>query len=407
MSRSPKYSLARSIAERLERAAEIRAERQRRRREEAERQQRAALAAARDRASGRSALLSARCAALAGETGADLSGPATELAMATAAVAAATTLGAVHAEERHLDAVERRLVEARTAAARRYAGDRVEQARRTLADLPAQARERFDRAGTAEVARLLAAVEAAPSPGRADDLAGRVGDHLQAVLEARARFEQQHREAGALLEELDSRLRTLVADARSAEVRLRDEERLTSSLELLRTELADERPEEVLRLGRILADRLRAGEEVLDETIDRISERREVLRSLVQAMPGVGFAVVPSSLRESAEGTITVQARRHGGEQLVVRVEDTGEAEHRVLYTTDTMVRDEAASVVGEGSGCSSLVEVIGRLQESARTQGFDMGAVTWDGDGDGRPPGQGGAALRRQEQQNAHREPA
>ncbi|GAA4451198.1 hypothetical protein [Phytohabitans houttuyneae] len=396
MSRSPKYSLARSIAERLERAAQQRAERQRRRREEAERQQRVAVAAARDRATVRCTVLVSRRAALAEQTGVPTEELAAELTAASAAIAGASSLGALHAEERRLDAIERRLVEARALAARdrQYAGDRLTETRRALGEVDPAVRQRFDRTGALEVSRLLAAVEATPAPAQADELARVAGEHLHEVLTARARYEQQRREANALLDELEVQLRGLADDARAADVRLKDGERLTASLELLRAELAEERPEEVLRLGRILAQRLRTAEEELDLTIDRISERRDVLRSLVQAMPGVGFAVVASSVREASDGTITVQAQRHGGEQLVVRVEDTGEDEHRVLYTTDTMVRQEATGTLGEGAVCTSLVEVIEKLQASARTQGFDMGRVTWEGAGDRQPPSQGGAVA-------------
>ncbi|MEV6926128.1 hypothetical protein AB0M46_16750, partial [Dactylosporangium sp. NPDC051485] len=136
---------------------------------------------------------------------------------------------------------------------------------------------------------------------------------------------------------------------------------------------------------------LEAAERGLDDLCDRIVERREVLQSIVAALPGTGFQVDPASYREGADGALELRAYGHAGQAFAVLVRDNPDARTEVLYTTDAMAGEVAA---GEpGRSCAPLLDIIERLSEETRGDGFEPGAVRWDdADDPDRPPPAGRA---------------
>jgi hypothetical protein len=210
----------------------------------------------------------------------------------------------------------------------------------------------------------------------------------------RARSTTGHpaRTANDLIDDVAARLAALLADATEADVMLQELVLATEALQLIRAELAAGRPVEAVHLATQLAARLADVERELDAAIERISTRREMLGSIVDALPTLGFAVDKESFTERADGSIGIQARRRSGEALAVVVEDAKRDEYRVNYLRGNM------TMVLDRDSCVSLASLAENLTDSVRHNGFDASPVTWEGDDGVRPPSFGGQrGARRQ----------
>jgi hypothetical protein len=178
----------------------------------------------------------------------------------------------------------------------------------------------------------------------------------------------------ALLEDLDARLTSIATESAAAGVTLADLVLARDAAELVRSELADGRAAEAELLATQLSGRVTELETELDTAIEHAALRRDLLVSIVDALPGLGFAVDPGSLNERSDGSLGVRARRSGGEDMAVVVENTERYEYRVNY-----LRGGSTAVLDHRS-CSSLRALAEKLNESVRGTGFDAGTVTWDG---------------------------
>lgn len=225
------------------------------------------------------------------------------------------------------------------------------------------------------------AVQTASTPAEVSTALRRL-DEINGMTAQIARLAEQRRTATALVEELEARLAGLKRDATETAVPLENLERAGSAMEFIRARLDADVPDDVLQLGGKLTDRLREVESELDSAIERISARREMLGSIVDALPTLGFAVDPESLSETSEGRIGIHAHRRTGELLAVVVEDTRRGEFRVNYLRHT---GTTGSFALDRSSCSSLSGIAEQLNDSMRDSGFEAGNVTWDGDT--RPP--------------------
>lgn len=225
-------------------------------------------------------------------------------------------------------------------------------------------------------------------------------DEIDGMAEQVARRAEQCRTAENRLTELGARLTGLLSDATETDIPLESLTLAGEALEFIRAKLDDDQPLETLELAGQLAGRLNDIERDLDSAIERISARREMLTSIVGALPSLGFSIELGSLLERPDGSIGIQAHRRTGEALAVVVEDGKHDEHRVNYLRET---GSAGTVVLDRKSCSELSTLAEQLNESVRGTGFDAGAVTWDGEQHGRSSGRrrrhSGTSAERSEQ--------
>lgn len=202
-------------------------------------------------------------------------------------------------------------------------------------------------------------------------------DEVSGMTEQLAQYAEQRRTAENRLTELEARLLGLVADADETDVPLEDLTLAREALEFIRSEADTAPPLEILELTGQLAGRLNDVERDLDAAIERISARREMLTSIVDALPTLGFSIDVGSLLERPDGSIGIQAHRRTGESLAVVVEDGHRDEHRVNYLRET----GTGTAVLDRQACSELSGLAEQLNESVRGTGFEAAAVSWDGD--------------------------
>ncbi len=400
MSRSPKYSTVRTselIRGRLE--AE-RQERERKRREDQERRAKAALEESRAAITRQVKAATARCDALAEQPSAaatDVAEPRAALERARRAVRDATNDDEIAAALRALDEAERLRVTASADILRRgarHAAGQLAAVRGLLSELDTDQRRRFApiaaRAVDDSVVLLAKALDngnIALFERNIETLLTQVRTHHQDVTTRVAEHAEHLRTAKATLDELTARVTGLLADARAAHTPLGSLPVADEVLGTIRTKLADDQPVEALELAVRLAHRLDELEEELDTAIERLSARREMLGSIIEALPSLGFAVNQGSFVHGEDGSIGMQARRHSGEALVVVVQDDEAEEHRVNYLRETGGPLDTRA-------CTSLRSLAEDLNSSLRRHGFAAGSVTWDEDGSHPAPG-------------AHRKPA
>jgi len=208
-------------------------------------------------------------------------------------------------------------------------------------------------------------------------------DELDGKTWQAARHAEQCRAAESLLTELRARLAGLVADADETDIPLQELTLAGEAWQFIRAELDAGKPVETLDYAGQLGVRLDEIERTLDAAIERISARREMLASIVDALPALGFSIEVDSFLERTDGSIGVQARRRTGEPLAVVVEDVRQDEYRVNYLRDN---GSGGTVTLDRRACSALSDLGEQLNESVRRTGFDAGTLTWDGD-DGEPP--------------------
>lgn len=395
MSGSPKYSTVRANAARRERLERERRQREARRQAEKAKRAAAALAKRRRAAQQRATELAARCHALREAPGVE---PARLERLLAATRSVEEAIGEATSDER-LAAATRRLAGLAT----ERAAVEAERARRLTADAQArlallrhslmepreQDARRFDRAGHRaaqhELDRLdglLRSGDLAGFTARFDDAAAQIESHLRQVWTAMEQHEERLRAVAARTDELAARREALAADARAAGIEHRDLDVALDALALIRSEITADQPDDAAELARALTHRLEEIERTLDDAIDRLVLRREMLTSVVEMLPGLGFAVVPGSLTETEDGSIALRADRRTGDRLTVVVQDDAEQEHRISY-----LRPAAGDGVQlSTAACTSLVSLAGQLSSSLGRGGFETGELTWDDD-PGEPP--------------------
>jgi len=399
MSKSPKYNRVGNGERRRQRLERQRQEREQRRREEEARQAKARLNAARTEALSRLAGVEASCTALAAEADMPRDGVQpllAELRRLRAAVNAASGAADVNTALRGLSDVEERRAAAEAVLMQQRVDDadaQLDVVRGLISSLDAADRRRFDEAGATEVdaqiEELAAALAAGNTEGfaaRATRVQNRVLDHRGAVAAAAAQHAETLRNAQDALARLRARHSGLTADARGAKVRLEELDLAAQAIEVVSVEIAADRPTEALAVARKLATRMDGVERDLDQTIDRLTARREMLSSVVEALPGLGFTVDTRSLVEEDDGSIAIQARRLSGEPLAVVVQDGLDDVHRINYLLETSVGVLDGSL--DGSACTNLAGLARELNSHIESDGFQPGQVTWDDQA--RPPSGG-----------------
>ncbi|WP_174188540.1 hypothetical protein [Nocardia barduliensis] len=397
MSRSPKYSKVTADAERQRRLERERQERERARQAEQARRAKEALDAARAETARRLATLAAACAALAEEPGAE----ASDVAPVTAALDSARSLLDDATTMKKLGKADRAVTAAEVLRAsvsteilqrgRRTGAEQVASLQAILAQNDIRQRQRFDSDGAT---RSAAAVAELSGFLRRDDLASflaaaptaiaTVRAHHSAVTERAAAHAEQVRAASATEHQLAGRIRALAQEAAAAQVSSQDIAMAGEALAEVRAYLDRDEPDRAAELADRLTGRLAAVERDLDAAIERFTERREMLGAILEALPGLGFAVDSSSLESGADGSVALRAQPRRGDPLLVVVHDDEHREHRVDYIREGA--DEAIAL--DGRSCGSLRDLAEALNSSLRHNGFETGAVSWDDDGSPRPPG-------------------
>ena len=407
MSKSPKYSRVSSSAERRRQQERARQQREREREERRKQREKEALQKARQRADKRLEQVARRQKALGADTAAD---PAESKAIRSSldtagkSIRQATAPGAVSAALRQLDEIDQRISRAEAAAQQSRqleAAQRLEHLGRRLTEMEPAARQRFDPAGAAETDRLIGELSSLAKrgdttafPARADVATAAVDKHVRTVGEGVARHEEQGRELALRHADLAGRVADLESDAAAADVTLGDLRTARETLDYIADTIDADDLEGAANLTGRLGDRLGRLERDLDQAIDRIIARREMLGAIVAALPGLGFTVNPSSKTETADGTIGIQAFRSSGASLAVVVQDNGADEHRVSYVAEAFPGQSPGVREMSPGACDTVVDLAEALGASIGTAGFAVGEVTWD-DGPGDLPPSGSAARR------------
>ncbi|MBH0775968.1 hypothetical protein [Nocardia bovistercoris] len=397
MSKSPKYSTVRADAERARRLERERAERERAREAERARKAKEALDAARAATARRLTALDSACVALATQPGArssDVDPVRAALAAARTRLEAATTVKQVGKADRAVTAAEVLRTSTSVEIARRGRRTGAEQLaamREMLAKNDIHLRQRFDADGAtrceavlAELSGYLERDDLGSFLGAVDSAAATVRAHYTTVTERAAEHAEQVRTANAMQEQLAARVSTLAGDAATANVSLSDIGMAEVALAEVKALVAREEPVMATELAERVAQRLLSVERDLDAAIERFTERREMLGMILEALPGLGFAVDSSSVESAPDGSVALRAVPRRGAPLLVVLHDDEEQEHRVDYIMEGA--DETVAL--DGHACGSLLDLAEALNSSLRTNGFDPGAVSWDDGGSPRIPG-------------------
>jgi hypothetical protein len=399
MSGSPKYHTVSSGEVRRRQAEEARRRREEQRREKERQRQAAALERSRQDALNRAEEVARRADELRRQATAfgltDDQGLAARLDRARNEIRAAADRAAVGQASGATDEVERSLVDLRQridAHQRQQAEERVEAVAAQLAEIPAEVRQRYDRAGADEcdeligTARRYAGKAPTKSDLRVDAAAQAVREHLDKVLAGRAENAARVAQARDAAEEIYHRFTELRADADQARVPLPDDAGISERLREVATAVEQGDADRVLAGLPEITRRLDRAEAALDGHIDRVIERRELLNSIIRALPEAGFAVDRDSFLQRDDGTLELRAGATDGQQFAVLLRDGADNATEVLYSTDTM-QEAVVSGDGKSNECGSLLSVIKQLSEETRRQGFEPGAVHWDDEDDDQPP--------------------
>ena len=400
MSGSPKYQAVRSGEQRRQRAEQERKERERRRREEERKRKeealRRAVVAATDRVSEAGNRLEAlRKEAVAAGLEGRLDALVRELATTRRSVASADTEKALRKAGAGIDRADRGLADLRfqlNQHKQQQAADRFALVVDLLCTVPADVRARFDRSGHDKVDEQLTRVrrQVASDPAgatkRADALSTLVREHLDRVLARRSEHEARVANATSIVDDIGDRLAVLEAETAQLRVPLPAGQAARQALAGLQDALRRGDLDAVHAGAAPARERVADAERELDGLIDRIVERRQVLESIISALPDTGFQVDQGSFHEAADGALELRAYSNSGQAFAVLVRDNAEAQTEVLYTTDAMDGEVAAGSAGRS--CGPLLEIIDRLSDEARSDGFVPGAVRWDDDPHRPPPG-------------------
>jgi hypothetical protein len=383
MSKSPKYTLARARTDVRSALRREREDRERRRAERLAGQRAAAMDAARGSVRGRYDRVAAAVAALP-----DPGTLRQRVGEVERAITAATGQDELLAAARDLAGVEADQVRLAAASA---AADGLLAVYRLLATVPDADRERFDPGGAAEVRDLVNALRAGDAAP--DHVLRHVGDHLRRVLLAKSEHDRDAAVAGAAATAAQVRLTLLAEDATAAGVDF-DRELADGAVQLVRSMVEDGELTDALALSTRLAARLDQLEVDLDASIDRITQRRQMLASIVDVLPRLGLSVERDSLTETADGAVGIRASRYSGDQLAVVVQEAEGGAHRIFYLSSAMAGAQARGGNAQVRGCATLAEFAEQVNASVRAVGYEAGAVDWDGRAGQQLPPSGGPTL-------------
>jgi hypothetical protein len=396
MSTSPKYTTVSPSEARRQQEARERAERERRRREEEARrlaaERSAAQQAVRARLRGvveQADRVRAEAVAVDSPLVADVDRACAALAAHERAISAAQDAQGVTAALREVERSRRALADLRARVLtphRREAVARIDALDAMIAEFDLAERNESDRAGAGLVdqrrdeARRRVAIDPLGSTEQIDRLAAAVGSHVHNILARRAEQDELRQEAEASVEHLGRRLAALESEAAAVGVPFAARIDAQAALaEMAGLVGAGHHADARSRAARVAAA-ISAAESHLDSEIQGLAQRRDLMTSIVGALPDLGFAVDPASLEQTTDGALYLRAHRADGEELKVLVEEV-EGNATIRYTTDAMLRavDGAGDGTGVAEACDSLVGLIEKLGERTRRDGFTTGPVGWD----------------------------
>ena len=254
-----------------------------------------------------------------------------------------------------------------------------------LGDIEQYERAAVDPAGADEVDRLLGEarrnvrVDPIGTGARVDRLAAAVTRHLDVVLADRAQQEEERREAERVVAELQHGLSVLVGDASEVGVTFDQQHPLQDEVAALSALVERGEYAEALRHAGAVGAGIATAESDLDIEIQKLNERRDLMRAIVDALPDLGFQPDPQSLEETVDGALGLRAYRSDGEEFAVVVAPGERGETEVSYTTGSMLAEGEGT---ETAAHTSLVDIITALGEHTHRKGFTTGPVHWD------PPG-------------------
>ncbi|MFE3188024.1 hypothetical protein ACFXHA_03390 [Nocardia sp. NPDC059240] len=403
MSGSPKYSTVHANAQYAQRIEAERRRREQIRQAEQARRAQQALEAARAAVARRLAAVVAAANALHSLPGVDAAESAqlrAALDQARALLDAArdprTLVGADHAVT---DAEALRATVATNAVQRTRSTGRQQLTviRSMLGELRISDRSTFDSAGRLAADRAVATLEGLLTKGDTAELARAtnvcaetVRAHHATVTAAVAAHAEKIREIAATTTELRARLRDLWHAVEKAGLEVGGLAVATEVLDEIQALLDDGDVDTALAFSRQLPARIESVEQDVDDAIDRATERREMLREIVSALPDLGFAVDPASLVFGEDGSVAVQAQPRRGEPLLIAVHDDAQQRHRVNY-----MRAGDEDVELDDRACDSLLTVAEQVNAALRQGGFDTGDIHWD-EGAAGPRTPGSAGLLR-----------
>lgn len=409
MSGSPKYQPIALGEQRRREEARQRELRERQRREEVQRRRTHALAEAKAEARRRLQPITQRLSGYqvkASEAGipapADL---AEQVADLSKAIAGATDRQAVVRLARTMTTLSYAIAEreGRIAADRlQMIAARIDAVEASMTVVAAVTRLRLDRQGHEEAAELLqrarrlALTDPAGALKRAEAAATVIREHLGIVIARKSEEDEREDRARNLIREAQARLDRLDVDARAAGVPAPSRTEADHELAQQRAALVRGTPHLVEGAAPQLATLISQLEQELDQSIGRLAARRDLMASIVTALPAAGYAVSPESIVESADGALGLRAFSLAGDGLSVLVQEGTDHAPLVLYGTDELTA-EVTNVPAKATACPPLLEVIEQLGTEIRRAGFVPGDVSWD-DGNRPPPGHR-ARARTQEQ--------
>jgi hypothetical protein len=404
MSGSPKYNSVALAAARRAQAEAERAERARRREERRQRRLAAALQRTRATAARRCAALASRYASLrepaeAAGFGRQATAEAAGAEQLAAEIAGAANHPALVVASRRLDLLERQVealsdaIELRREAA---ASARLAQLTTRLETIPREERLQADSTGGQAAERALGTATSAPDAQTAesvDHAAREVAEHLERVRRARAERAAAVQEATFQIEELGSRLEAVETEGRDLRIDVEGANFAHDYLDRMRRLAADGRLDQLSTLLPQVTAAINRTEQSFDNAVERIVERRRILASILAGLPDLGFGVIPDSLTEQLDGSVSVRAETVRGQTLDVLVHDGENGPHEVLYSSSELVAEEAAGGI-TGSTCGSLLELAGALNARAGQDGYITGAISWEDGDPGPDPGRTGVHL-------------
>jgi hypothetical protein len=281
-------------------------------------------------------------------------------------------------------------------------GARLDAVEASMTVVPADTRLRLDRQGHEEAvellrrARSLAPTDPAAALQRAEAAATVIREHLSVVIARKSEEDEKEDRARSLIREAQARLDRLDVDARAAGLPAPSRSEADQELAQQRAALVRGTPALVEAAAPRLSSLITRLEQDLDQAIGRLAARRELMASIVTALPAAGYAVSQDSIVESADGALGLRAFSLAGNGLSVLVQEGTDHAPLVLYGTDELTA-EVADGTAEGRACPPLLEVIEQLGTEIRRAGFVPSDITWD-DGNRPPPGHR-ARARAQEQ--------
>lgn len=274
-------------------------------------------------------------------------------------------------------ATERRQAEREAAAAAHVdRGRRVQALQQQVGAV--EDRRVHDPAGAREVDRLVQDVRGAVGDerrfARAEAaLTNRLDQHVAEVesgRETRERAEVTAAEAVAALDDL-------LAEADDAAVAVPGREELEALRQRVRSDLDTGHHEAAISDSVRITERLGELEEAVEEGIAAARSAEMIFEAATEALPEVGFRLVPSSVVGSGAG-IAFTVERTDGSVLDMSIEQGADGT-RLRYEgagRDYVLRREEE---GQVARCDVTADLLDTLHEGLEAHGVEVGELTWD----------------------------